>query len=318
MDFNFWREWGRKSCDGFDRRMMHCTCSERNQWIPNERNLSSSTATLPRKSHENLSVKKSALKSTTRTNAVTPKKSVDIRFEPRFSTLPRSRARTRPHVATIFNNNETNVAPTQHNHRPRRQSEVIPWHQQQSQKCTCRSSCYFCNLNYPQINYPLSASTNALGYYYPPYSTLSLNNPNYTHQSQYNLSTASNLQYLPNTNYTQQQQLPNQHHHSMINLNHNHTAPKETSNLEPLGGNCPSPTMSNSPIPVPPAPPLNPGCARCRFTSSISATSNGTIHRQPTVVVGSNPHLHANLSHQNSQQNYVVPPAAANAYTGEF
>lgn len=293
----------------------HCRYS---QWTPHEHNLSSSSTTLPRKSYENLSVKKSALKSTTRPNAATPKKSVDIRFEPRFSTLPRSHTRSKPHVATIFNETN-NTLPTQHRHRGRRQSEVIPWHQQQSLQCTCRSSCYFCNLNYPKINYPLSASTNALGYYYPPYSSLSLNNPNYTHQSQYNLSTNSNLQYLPNTAYTQQQQLPNQHHHSMINLNH-HTAPKETSNLEPLASDCPSPTMSNSPIPVPPAPPLNPSCARCRFTSSICATSNGTIHRQPNpnVVVGSNPHIHANLSHQNSQQSYGVPPPAGNAYTGEF
>jgi hypothetical protein len=168
----------------------------------------------------------------------------------------------------------------------------------------------------------LSASTNALGYFYPPYSTLSLNNPSYTHQSQYNLSTNSNLQYLPNENYQhqqqQQQQQPTQHHHSMINLNHSHIAPKEASNLEPLAADCPSPTMSNSPIPVPPAPPLNPSCARCRFTSSFSATSNGTIHRQPNVVVGSNPHIHANLSHQNSVQSYGVPPAAGNVYTGEF
>lgn len=292
---------------------MQCTCSERNQWIPNKPNLSSSTASLPRKSHENLtgSVKKSALKSSlSRNNTITPKKSVDIRFAPRYSTLPRSRARSRPHVATIFNNE----ADPQPNHRPRRKSEVIPWHQQQALQCTCRSSCYFCNLNYPQVH-PLSASTNALGYYYP-YSTLSLSHPNYGHQSQSNLSTTSNHQhqYLPTQNYPQ---LPHQHHHSMINLNHNYQAvAPETSNLETLVTDCPTPTMSNSPVPAPPAPPLNPSCARCRFTSSVSATSNGTIHRQP-VVVGSNPHLHPSLSHQNSQPSYGVPPTVANAYTGE-
>lgn len=282
--------------------MMYCTCAERNQWIPNERNLSSSSVTLPRKSQENLttSVKKSALKSTTRPSTITPKKSVDIRSTPRYSTLPRSRARTGPHVATIFSNEQ--------NHRPRRQSEVIPWHQQQpAQQCTCRSSCYFCNLNYPKVNYPLSASTNALGYYYPPYSTLSLNKPSSRHQSQYNLSSQH---YLP---HAQQQPAPTQHHHSMINLNHNQAAVPETSNLEPLVSDCPSPTMSNSPVPAPPVPPLNPACARCRFTSSISATSNGTIHRQP-----SNPHLHTSLSHQTSQQpSYGVPAAVGNAYTGE-
>lgn len=167
-------------------------------------------------------------------------------------------------------------------------------------QCTCRSSCYFCNLNYPQVNYPLSASTNALGYYYPPYSTLSLSNPNYAHQSQYNLSTTAAQPYLPKQSYAPP---PTQHHHSMINLNHNY-AP-EVSNLEPLPTTCASPTMSNSPVPAPPAPPLNPSCARCRFTSSISATSNGTIHRQP-----SNPHL--------PQPSYGVPPAAVNAYTGEL
>ena len=87
------------------------------------------------------------------------------------------------------------------------------------------------------------------------------------------------------------------------------------SNLAPLTTD--SPDMSNSPVPAPPVPPLNPACARCRFTSSVSATSNGTIHRQPNTV-GSNPHLHANLSHQNSQPNYGVPPTAGNVYTGEF
>lgn len=285
---------------------MHCTCNERNQWIPNERNLSSSSTSLPRKSYEHLngSVKKSALKSSTRPSvSTTPKKSVDIRSTPRYSTLPRSRARhTTPHVATIFNN-ETNP---QQNHRPRRKSEVIPWHQQQSLQCTCRSSCYFCNLNYPKVQ-PLSASTNTLGFYYP-YSTLSLNNPNYSHQVQYNVLTNPSPQYYPPP--------PNQHHHSMINLNHNHTPAQETSrNLEPLVAE--SPAMSNSPVPAPPVPPLNPACARCRFTSSVSATSNGTIHRQP-ISVGSNPHLNAGLSHQNSQPNYGMPPTAGNAYPGEF
>lgn len=172
-------------------------------------------------------------------------------------------------------------------------------------QCTCRSSCYFCNLNYPQVNYPLSASTNALGYYYPPYSSLSLNNPNFTHQSQYNLSTTASQAYLPKQNYVPP---PTLHHHSMINLNHNY-AP-EVSNLEPALADGVSPTMSNSsPVPAPPAPPLNPSCARCRFTSSISATSNGTIHRQP-----SNPHL----AHQSSQPSYGVPAAAASAYNGEL
>lgn len=278
---------------------MHCTCNERSQWLPNERTLSSSSATLPRRSYEHLngSVKKSALKSSTRSKpSTTPKKSVDIRSTPRYSTLPRSRRPT-PHVSTIFNN-ETNP---QQSHRPRRKSEVIPWHQQQLQ-CTCRSSCYFCNLNYPKVE-PLGTSSSALGYYYP-YSTLSLSKPNYSHQSQYNISSNPSQQYWPN-----------QHHHSMINLNHNYTPAPEMSNPEPLATD--STSTSNSPVPAPPVPPLNPACARCRFTSSVSATSNGTLHRQP-LAVGSNPHLHASLSHQNSQQNYGVPPTAGSTFTGEF
>lgn len=303
---------------------MHCTCSERNQYLPNDRNLSSSSATLPRQSRENLtgSVKKSALKSSFRTSGtLTPKKSVttiDVRASPLFSTLPRSRARSRPHVATIFsNNNENNAQP---NHRPRRKSEVIPWHQHQqhqqslqSSQCTCRSSCYFCNLNYPKVQ-PLSASTNALNYYYP-FSTLSLNNPT-AHQSQYNLSTTTfnQPQYLPNHHYVQPNN-NNQHHHSMINLNHSHTPVPEPIIVEPLATE--SPAMSDSPVPAPPAPPLNPSCARCRFTSSVAATSNVALHRQP-IVVGSNPHLHATLTGQNSQPSYGVPPTASNAYTGEL
>lgn len=109
---------------------MYCTCS--NQWILNDRNLSSSTAILPRKSYESLGknktvtvrtpvvAKKSALKSTTTANRVTPKKSVktiDSRFGPRFYSLPRSRSKQRPHVSTIFNSDRSHQ---------RRQSEVLP------------------------------------------------------------------------------------------------------------------------------------------------------------------------------------------------
>lgn len=100
---------------------MYCTCNERNQWMLNDRNLSSSIATLPRKSHENLAGKKSALKPANRTST-TPKKTVktiDNRLGPRSSTLPRSHSRARPHVATIFNNSNEHQ-------RGRRQSEVIP------------------------------------------------------------------------------------------------------------------------------------------------------------------------------------------------
>ena len=109
---------------------MYCTCSERNQWILNDRNLSSSTATLPRKSHENLATaKKSALKTTSAgVNRTTPKKTVktiDNRLGPRSSTLPRPRSRAaRPHVATIFNNN--NSSSNSEHQQGRRQSEVIP------------------------------------------------------------------------------------------------------------------------------------------------------------------------------------------------
>lgn len=131
------------------------------------------------------------------------------------------------------------------------------------------------------------------------------------HTSQYNLATQP--PYLPTQSYTQ---LPNpHHHHSMINLNHNHTPVPEPIVVEPLATE--SPTMSNSPVPAPPAPPLNPSCARCRFTSSVSTHSNGTLHRQP-MSVGSNPHLHATLSHQNSQPSYGLPPSNASAYPGEL
>lgn len=305
---------------------MYCTCNERNQWILNDRNLSLSTNTLPRKSHETLVGKKSALKSTSANrSSTTPKKTVktvDSRLGPRFSTLPRSRSRARPHVATIFN---------EQHQRARRQSEVIPWHQPSSaaQQCTCRSSCYFCNLNYPKVPPQLSASTNALGYYYP-YSTLSLNNPNYCQQPQTQFTNSS--QYLfnnqPQLQQKQQQQgypqFPiNSHHHSMINLNHNYNSvtsksntdnPIKENNLEPLlNENSSSPTMSNSPVPEPPAPPLNPHCARCRFTSSISATvvaSNGTLHRH--AVGNSNPHLH-----QASNANFVASSAGSAAFTSK-
>lgn len=278
----------------FTEEMMQqqCSCSER-AWSTHQRNLSSSSATLPRKSQETLpGVKKSALKSaSSRSNAATPKKTVTTIDSRRFSTLPRSRARSRPNVATIFNE-------TSQKHRPqRRQSEAIPWHQQPA-KCTCRSSCYFCDLNIPKL--PLSASTNAVGYFYP-YSTLSLNQPNHysNHQSQVNLAQPAYPPSYP--------QFPTEHHHSMINLNHNYAPPSAIINPEPIVTE--SPAMSDSPVPAPPAPPLNPSCARCRFTSSVSAaTSNGTLHRQP-----SNPHLH-----QNTQTSYGPPPTVASSYTGEF
>ncbi|CAO1301548.1 unnamed protein product [Diamesa serratosioi] len=92
--------------------MMYCKCNERNQWISNENNLSSS-ASLHRKSHENCVTQvppKSALKSSSRSTTTTPKKSVktiDIRNSPRYSTLPRTRSRgmnTVPNVATISRN----------------------------------------------------------------------------------------------------------------------------------------------------------------------------------------------------------------------
>lgn len=297
---------------------MYCTCS--NQWILNDRHLSSSsTAILPRKSYETLGknpapsivktpivAKKSALKSSTTAtttgtavvNRSTPKKSVktvDSRFGPRFYSLPRSRSKQRPHVSTIFNSDRSHQ---------RRQSEVLPWHQPQSQQqqqhssglqCTCHSSCYFCNLNYPKFP-QLSASTNALGYYYqqPHYSTLSLNNPNY---NQYLLS--QGYQLPPST--TRTHNINSNHHHSMINLNYNYDN-NHTSNCEPQIQNEISPTMSNSsPVPEPPAPPLNPNCARCRFTCATNApcisASNGTLHRQATTTsVGSNPNMNYGAS----------------------
>jgi hypothetical protein len=187
---------------------------------------------------------------------------------------------------------------------------VIPWHQPQHQQqhlqCTCRNSCYFCNLNYPKFP-QLSASTNALGYYYPHQSTLSLNNPQLQQHQQYLVS--------------QQQSRLNtfNHHHSMINLNYNH----DNSNCEPLlNENSSSPTdMSNSPVPDPPAPPLNPNCARCRFTSCTGnslTTSNGTLHRQVTTAsVGSNPNMNycASTTGTPAAAVVAVPP---NVFAGMF
>lgn len=281
---------------------MYCTCS--NQWILNDRNLSSSTATLPRKPLETSTAvaKKSALKSSTSNrSSVTPKKSVktvDSRLGPRFYSLPRSRTNQRPHVATIFRSDRS---------YQRRQSEVIPWHQPPQQlQCTCRSSCYFCNLNYPKFP-QLSASTNALGYYYPHYSTLSLHNPSSSHPQQYK-------QYFINQQANQPKHNFN-HHHSMINLNYN----DNNRNCEPLlNENSSSPTMSNSPVPEPPAPPYNPSCARCRFTSSTAnsaTTSNGTLHRQITTAsIGSNP----NMNYCTSSTGATAPQPAQNVFAGKW
>lgn len=114
----------------------------------------------------------------------------------------------------------------------------------------------------------------------------------------------------------------------MINLkysNNNNQSDNISSenNLEPLlNENSSSPTMSNSPVPEPPAPPLNPHCARCRFTSSICATvvPNGNLHRHSTV--GSNPHLHqqpANINFGSTTNTNIAVTAATTAvpYTGE-
>lgn len=161
----------------------------------------------------------------------------------------------------------------------------------------------------------MSASVNPLGYQYP-YSTLSLNNPNYP-QQQLNQQNY----YQPTTTATTNYQLPHQHHHSMINLNYNqsnstpsnctfHTRQLDETIVGAVTNNSDSPvnSMSASPPPAPPpVPPLNPSCARCRHTSTA------TLQRQ-SQVIGSNPHLHTSLSHQNS--NYGIP--TTNSYSGEF
>lgn len=173
-----------------------------------------------------------------------------------------------------------------------------------------------------------------MGYYFP-YSTLSLNNPaNYCQQSSSQFNNSS--QYLfgnqqqPRQSTTQvHSELPlinsQQHHHSMINLKYSNNNQSENlssdNNLEPLlNENSSSPTMSNSPVPEPPAPPLNPHCARCRFTSSICATvvSNGNLHRHSTV--GSNPHLHqqpANINFGSTTNTTATAAVNAVPYTGE-
>ncbi|CAO1372918.1 unnamed protein product [Diamesa tonsa] len=291
--------------------MMYCTCNERNQWVSNENNLSSS-ASLHRKSHENCVTQvppKSALKSTSRSTTTTPKKSVktiEIRNSPRYSTLPRTRSRgmnTVPNVATISRNEYSSTANNNSNYRQRRQSEQ----QQASLQCTCKNNCYFCNISYPTFTNQLSASVNPLGYQYP-YSTLSLNNQNYPQQqlqqNYYQPSSSSTATTHP-PNY----QLPHQHHHSMINLNYNqsnstpsnctfHTRQLDETIVGPVINNTDSPanSMSASPPPAPPpVPPLNPSCARCRHTSTA------TLQRQ-SQVIGSNPHLHASLVHQDESE----------------
>lgn len=171
----------------------------------------------------------------------------------------------------------------------------------------------------------MSASVNPLGYQYP-YSTLSLNNPNYPQQQlQQNYyqpsSTTPSTTAAAATTHSTNYQLPHQHHHSMINLNYNqsnstpnnctfHTRQLDETIVGTVTNNSDSPanSMSASPPPAPPpVPPLNPSCARCRHTSTA------TLHRQ-SQVIGSNPHLHASLSHQNS--NYGIP--TTNSYSGEF
>lgn len=302
---------------------MYCSCSQRsNQWMPNEYN---NTLPTVRKSRENLTYKKSSLKNPSRPGSITSsKKSVDICTEPRFSTLPRSSSRNNiestksPNVSTIFKNDSFANLHQHHrssstynlHNRQRRRSEVIPWHHQkpaEALQCTCRNSCYFCQLNYPKVNYPLSSSSNALNTYHLPISTLSLNNPNYIHRSQFNLSTNS-------IHNNQQQQYKttasNLHHHSMINLN-NITHNSETNNQ--------SPEMSDtSPIPLPPIPPLNPSCARCRFTAVTG--SNGTINCSQNC--NSQHNAHAGLSQQNSLSGFVATATTnnvvGNCYPGEF
>lgn len=287
---------------------MYCSCSQRSsQWMPNEYN---NTLPVVSKSRESLTHKKSSLKNPSRPGSITSsKKSVDICPEPRFSTLPRSSSRIQsksPHVSTIFKNDSvSNLHHHSSNNRQRRRSEVIPWHQKPADalQCTCRNSCYFCQLNYPKVNYPLSTSSNALNTYHLPISTLSLNHPNCVHRSHFDLSTNS-IQQQPYT-------LPNKastthlHHHSMINLNNIHHEATQQ-----------SPEMSDtSPIPAPPIPPLNPSCARCRFTATTG--SNGTINCSQNC----NTHVHAGLSQQNSLSGFAVTATqnnVVNCYPGEL
>jgi hypothetical protein len=304
--------------------MMYCTCSDRNQWKPSERNLSTSSLhrAIPNncENHKKVPVnRKSALKTTSRSTSTTPIKknrSAESIKNPRFSTLPRTRPRavqSQTNIATI-SRNEYNSDYFARQHQ-RRQSEVIPWQQcqfveqQQLQQCTCRNNCYYCNYSYSHYNYPFSTSANALSYCYP-YSTISLNH-NYCQQQLQN-------------QYPHNQQSTQQHHHSMINLNNNgynqsnnncsfhNNRPTVNENL--LGGQTQdndsnnSPALSNSPPPAPPPPPASVrGCSqRCRY----STISTPTMTRQSC----NNSQLHLGYPHVNSY--YGMQPR--DAYTGEF
>lgn len=303
---------------------MHCSCSQRaaaNEWMQNHNKYPSS--------RESLTSRKSNLKTPSKPGSSSSlnRQSRNRQEQQRSATLPRSssnpRHRKTPNVSTIFNDSITSSHVNLHQqtnssyYRQRRKSDMAPWQRKSADaalKCTCRNSCYFCELNYPKvINNNLSTSTNALSFSnHPPPATssYSINNLNYVqHQNIPTNNSSLNLhQYsFPNNNL-----VPNyQHHHSMINLNHiganNNTKATEMAEDSP-------------PIPAPPIPPLNPSCARCRFTANSS--SNPTINcSQNGVGCG--------LSNQNSVPGFtasaVVAPVAtmsdnvvANCFAGEF
>lgn len=312
---------------------MHCSCSQRaaaNEWMQNAIHNKYPSSTPLTKSRESLTSRKSSLKTPSKPGSSSSlnRQSRNRQEQQRSATLPRStsnpRHRTTPNVSTIFNDSIANSNVNLHQqtnssyYRQRRKSDMAPWHRKSAdaQKCTCRNSCYFCELNYPKvINNNFSTSTNALSFSNQPLpatSSYSINNLNYMqHQNIPTNNSALNLhQYsFPNNNHKNNLATNYHHHHSMINLNH-------------IGANTKSTEMAENspPIPAPPIPPLNPSCARCRFTANSS--SNPTINcSQNGVGCG--------LSNQNSAPGFtasaVVAPVAtmsdnvaANCFAGEF
>lgn len=276
---------------------MYYTCGDRNQWIPSENNLSTSslhrTSVSSNCAKHTQPVKKPSFRNSSLTS--TPTKTPFARSQ-RYSTLPRARPPLRQsnsNLATIFRNDlQFNSQSSNSNIKQSllRQNDQIPWQStcqciyRQQNLCPCRKHCYNCKK--PTISE--STSTNALGYNYPyPNSTLSLNQ-----------------------NYLEQQ--PTQHHHSMINLNqaanncafHNRNTPDDNMLDEQQENDREdSPALSNSPPPPAPPPPTVKGCnSKCIFSNMATPT----LPRHNHSLMGSSSHLHASLSHQNS--NYGIQP----------
>lgn len=313
---------------------MQCHCSARaaaaaaNEWMQNGgvhgKYPSTTVHSSITKSRESLSSRKSNLKTPSKPDSFSSlnrQKRTRQQEQQRSSTLPRSLSNSRhktPNVSTISSGSLANSSDLHYSnssyYRQRRKSDVAPWHRKaaDASQCTCRSSCYFCELNYPKvINNNFSTSTNALSFAShppPPHhptsnSSYSINNLNYvqtipTTKNNANSSTHNLHQYqFPNNNSVTNYQ---HHHHSMINLNHIAAPPSQ-----------PPTEMMESNVPSPPIPPLNPSCARCRFTANSS--SNPTINCSQNGTHGC-----GLLSQTSAIAPTVSDNVAGNCFAGEF